>query len=288
MCKSPREILFTESAAKAFPTPPRLSGKTKREPEKYCEFHRDNGHDTNNCWQLRRAIEEAINEGKLSHLVKTVQRQQKKKDDLEEKKKGPEKTIYTIVKKKTGEERPFPKAYKGNTMHITFPSIDNTRDFRDPLTIKTMLEISEVKGTSVDTGSKCDVLYEKAFWKLHPVSRMNFKRTDTLVQGYSGGTEKPIGKLTTKVTIGNGRWERTEKISFFVVQGDSPFEAILGRSGIQKFEMIPSVMHGMIKYQSNGGIGTFKTKERRITEEGHDGPHWLSWSEGPYLGRLNA
>nr|XP_043629963.1 uncharacterized protein LOC122601265 [Erigeron canadensis] len=91
--KSPKEILLTESVAKTFPTPPRLSSKNKKDPEKYCEFHRDYGHDTNACWQLRKAIEKAINEGKLSHLVKSVRQQQypKKEDDTDDKKKVPTK-----------------------------------------------------------------------------------------------------------------------------------------------------------------------------------------------------
>nr|XP_043638093.1 uncharacterized protein LOC122609097 [Erigeron canadensis] len=168
--KSPKEILLTESVAKTFPILPRLSGKNRKDPEKYCEFHRDYGHDTNACWQLRKAIEEAINDGKLSHLVKSVRQQHnvKKEDDADEKKKGPEKKIYTITKIKPGSGFSLPKIYKGDIGRITFPQIYKT--LRDPLVISAVLEISKVKNIIVDIGSECDVLYEKAFWKLHPVA----------------------------------------------------------------------------------------------------------------------
>nr|XP_043619795.1 uncharacterized protein LOC122591600 [Erigeron canadensis] len=285
--KTPKEILLTESVAKNFSTPPRLNPRSRRDTSKYCEFHQDYGHDTNTCWQLKKAIEEAISEGKLSHLVKSVRQQNPKKEDEQgEKKKGPEKTIYTILKKKPVERRPLPKMYRGDESNISFPS--TYKVFRDPLLITAILEISKVKEIMVDTGSECNVLYEKAFWKLHPVSRMNLKRTETSVQGYSGETGNPMGKLSVKMTIREGRWKRTEKISFLVVSGTSPFQAILGRPGIQKFEMIPSVIHGMIKYQSDRGIGTLVTKNKKLSEEGQDGPHYLTWSEGSYLGRMDG
>nr|XP_043628176.1 uncharacterized protein LOC122599659 [Erigeron canadensis] len=236
---------------------------------------------------LKKAIEEAISEGKLAHLVKSVRQQNPKKEDEQgEKKKGPEKTIYAILKKKPVEKRPLPKMYRGDVSNISFPS--TYKVFRDPLVITALLEISKVKEIMVDTGSECNVLYEKAFWKLHHVSRMNLKRTEASVQGYSGETGNPMGKLSVKMTIGEGRWKRTKKICFLVVSGTSPFQAILRRPGIQKFEMIPSVIHGMIKYQSDRGIGTLVTKNKKLSEEGQDGPHYLTWSEGPYLGRMDG
>nr|XP_043633053.1 uncharacterized protein LOC122604226 [Erigeron canadensis] len=178
--KTPKEILLTESAAKNFSTPPRLNPRSKRDTSKYCEFHQDYGHDTNTCWQLKKAIEEAISEGKLTHLVKSVRQQTPKKEDEQgEKKKGPEKTIYVILKKKPAEKRPLPKTYRGDVGNISFPS--TYKVFRDPLVITALLEISKVKEIMVDTGSECNVLYEEAFWKLHPVSRMNLKKTDASV-----------------------------------------------------------------------------------------------------------
>nr|XP_043625505.1 uncharacterized protein LOC122596925 [Erigeron canadensis] len=263
--KSPKEILLTESVAKTFPKPPRLSHKNRKDPEKYCEFHRDYGHDTNACWQLRKAIEEAINEGKLSHLVKSVRQQQypKKEDDTDDKKKVPDKTIYTIVKKKIGHSSR--RTYRGNVPSITFPPIYNGRIFRDPLIISAFLEVSKVKEIVVDIGSECNVLYEEVFWKLNPLSRMNFRKAGASIQGYSGNTDEPLGKLSVQTTIGKGHWKRKEKITFMVVSGTSPFQAILGRPGIQKFGMIPSVMHGLIKYETNGRIATLEGKAKKLS-----------------------
>ncbi|GJQ95740.1 hypothetical protein Tco_0006879 [Tanacetum coccineum] len=42
---------------------------------KYCHFHEDHGHDTNDCRQLRNQIEEAVKSGQLSHLVKGIKKE---------------------------------------------------------------------------------------------------------------------------------------------------------------------------------------------------------------------
>ena len=42
---------------------------TKRSRNKYCRFHRDHGHDTADCYDLKQQIEAFIREGKLQKFV---------------------------------------------------------------------------------------------------------------------------------------------------------------------------------------------------------------------------
>ena len=49
-------------------------GKLKSDParrprNKYCRFHRDHGHDTADCYDLKQQIEALIREGKLQKFV---------------------------------------------------------------------------------------------------------------------------------------------------------------------------------------------------------------------------
>ncbi|GJW83696.1 hypothetical protein Tco_0156841 [Tanacetum coccineum] len=75
LSKSPREILATKKVAKTFEQPPRMIGSRRsRDMTKYCYFHEDHGHETNDYRELRHQIEEAVRSGQLSHLVKEIKK----------------------------------------------------------------------------------------------------------------------------------------------------------------------------------------------------------------------
>lgn len=42
---------------------------SKRSRDKYCRFHRDHGHDTVDCYDLKQQIEDLIRQGKLQSFV---------------------------------------------------------------------------------------------------------------------------------------------------------------------------------------------------------------------------
>ncbi|GJS79985.1 reverse transcriptase domain-containing protein [Tanacetum coccineum] len=73
LSKSPREILAMKKVANTFKQPLQLpESKWSRDMTKYCHFHEDHGHDTNQCRELRHQIEEAVKSGQLAHLVKGI------------------------------------------------------------------------------------------------------------------------------------------------------------------------------------------------------------------------
>nr|GFC37484.1 reverse transcriptase domain-containing protein [Tanacetum cinerariifolium] len=53
----------------------------KRNASKFCEFHREVGHTTDECMHLKRQIKEMLKSGKLSHLIKEL-RQSSGKDQV--------------------------------------------------------------------------------------------------------------------------------------------------------------------------------------------------------------
>ncbi|GKF66585.1 hypothetical protein Tco_0193102, partial [Tanacetum coccineum] len=75
LSKSPREILATKKGAKSFEQPPRMIGSRRScDMTKYCHFHEDHGHDTNDCLELRHQIEEVVKSRQLAHLVKGIKK----------------------------------------------------------------------------------------------------------------------------------------------------------------------------------------------------------------------
>ncbi|GKF03404.1 hypothetical protein Tco_0030327, partial [Tanacetum coccineum] len=44
----------------------------KRNHAKFCEFHGEVGHNTDECMHMKKQIEEMLKEGKVSHLIKEL------------------------------------------------------------------------------------------------------------------------------------------------------------------------------------------------------------------------
>ena len=49
---------------------PLHSSPNIRDKNKYCQFHKDHGHYTEECWNLKEQIEELIRKGKLQNYIK--------------------------------------------------------------------------------------------------------------------------------------------------------------------------------------------------------------------------
>nr|GFB35670.1 hypothetical protein [Tanacetum cinerariifolium] len=57
----------------SFPPPSPLLGTPKKQNlGKFCDYHGDRGHNTNECYRLKRQIEDVVPSRKLAHLVKDI------------------------------------------------------------------------------------------------------------------------------------------------------------------------------------------------------------------------
>nr|GEX33363.1 reverse transcriptase domain-containing protein [Tanacetum cinerariifolium] len=86
LTKTPREILALDKG-KFKPPSPMTTPVEKRNASKFCEFHWEVGHNTNECMHLKRQIEEMLKAEKLSHLIKEI-KQSNGKDQEKAAKKG--------------------------------------------------------------------------------------------------------------------------------------------------------------------------------------------------------
>ncbi|GKE04662.1 hypothetical protein Tco_1396680, partial [Tanacetum coccineum] len=81
---SPREIMATNKVTKTFEQPPRMLGNWRsHDMTKYCHFHEDHGHDTNDSYELRHQIEEVVKSRQLSHPVKGIKKGKRKASDTQ-------------------------------------------------------------------------------------------------------------------------------------------------------------------------------------------------------------
>nr|GEV89347.1 reverse transcriptase domain-containing protein [Tanacetum cinerariifolium] len=71
LTRTSKEILATE-VSKFQPPSPMVTPAEKRSSNKFCDFHNDKGHSTDECMQLKKQIEELVRAGKLSYLIKEI------------------------------------------------------------------------------------------------------------------------------------------------------------------------------------------------------------------------
>ncbi|GJY01599.1 hypothetical protein Tco_0359751 [Tanacetum coccineum] len=71
LTKTPKEI-FALDKGKFKAPPPMTTPVEKRNHAKFCEFHGEVGHNTDECMHLKKQIEEMLKAGKLSHLIKEL------------------------------------------------------------------------------------------------------------------------------------------------------------------------------------------------------------------------
>ena len=65
------QVLMQIKNEEALTYPGKLKGDpNRRSKDKYCRFHRDRGHDTADCSDLKQQIEALIKQGKLQRLVR--------------------------------------------------------------------------------------------------------------------------------------------------------------------------------------------------------------------------
>ena len=65
------QVLMQIKDEEALTYPNKLKGDpNRRSRDKYCHFHRDHGHDTANCYDLKQQIETLIKQGKLQKFIR--------------------------------------------------------------------------------------------------------------------------------------------------------------------------------------------------------------------------
>ncbi|GJS08135.1 hypothetical protein Tco_0364931 [Tanacetum coccineum] len=96
LTKTSKEIFALEKG-KFKASPPMVTPMEKRDPNKYCEFHADTGHNTDECMQLRKQIDEMIKSGTLSQFIKELKQNNKPKAPKKGETAGKDKTLAILM-----------------------------------------------------------------------------------------------------------------------------------------------------------------------------------------------
>ena len=168
------------------------SEKMKGDPNKpnrnkYCRFHRDHGHDTDECFDLKQQVENLIRQGKLKSFLGRDHKDEKLKGKAEESSRPPLGEIRVIIgESSTGQSsksknaylkvvqsiqlsRRSPRARSTDEQAITFINEDAERihyPHDDAIVITLLIADYTTRRVLVDNGSLADILYDPAFQQM--------------------------------------------------------------------------------------------------------------------------
>nr|GFA35111.1 reverse transcriptase domain-containing protein [Tanacetum cinerariifolium] len=128
---------LTFEVTQGTPPPPMVTPVEKRNGNKFCDFHNDKGHSTDECMQLKKQIEELVRAGKLSHLIKEIKqgREEPKTGRKEVAAKDKPMTIYMVRSWQRTVKQKITQSFEQGK-EITFPPLANSHGTEGPLVIE--------------------------------------------------------------------------------------------------------------------------------------------------------
>ncbi|XP_057969426.1 uncharacterized protein LOC131158574 [Malania oleifera] len=254
----------------------------KRNTSKFCAFHRDHGHDTEECIQLKKEIEALIRKGYLSKFIKKEDPQreplEQRRSNVKEKEEQVVGEIAMIFGGSTSEgdtggaRKRYAKQVlsmeKGETSSkrnkkdddITFDSGDEEgvqQPHDDALVLSLLVANYKVRHILIDNGSSANVM----FWSVLvgiKIGKERLKPVSIPLVGFGGDIVHPLGTITLPVTIGTTPQQVTTLTEFLVVDRPSVYNIILGRPFLNAVRAVMSTYHLKIKFPTPHGIGFAK------------------------------
>ncbi|KAL0385498.1 UNVERIFIED_CONTAM: hypothetical protein Sradi_2944100 [Sesamum radiatum] len=272
--KAPKaEILTVAERQGIMQWPRKMKDNPKRlKFDKYCRFHKDRGHNTEDCNHLKNEIEKLIQRGYLKEYVEN----------------NPSGVIGVVTGGPAGGDSAH--AHKALVRAAsTFQEIDSCREViitgmpeeeitfsssdlekgvtphNDALVISAAVSNFWVKKVLVDTGNAADILFFAAFSQMGIGVDMLTKVNTPLV-GFTGSVVEPMGEIALPISIGIASHRATRMLKFLVVDAPSSYNVIMGRPSLNSFRAVASTYHMKLKFPVYRGIGEEKGDRHTVRE----------------------
>ncbi|KAK6140870.1 hypothetical protein DH2020_025402 [Rehmannia glutinosa] len=213
------------------------STPNRQNSDKYCYFHKDHGHDTEDCFQLKDMIERLIQQGYLQHFKEQgepVHRQ----DPLAESSKEIHKSLQPEVA----------GGYQINTIQgppITFDQVDLhglDPEHNNPMVITMDVANFAVQKVLVDSGNSVDLISLSVLRKMD-LGIMSIKQVGTPLTGFGYHEVVSLGTIDLPTSLGEEPCRKTFMIKYLVVEAHFAYNIILGRPGLNLFQAVVSTFH---------------------------------------------
>ena len=277
------------------------SNPATRDNTRYCEFHWDYEHRTDDCIQLKKEIKYLIRRGYLRRFIAPENQPQIQAQNqaLAQQPPPPPRQTTTQHQQPLGEIHVISGGFAGGgesssarkayllsirseeiaevqvvsklprlDTSITFSDSDLEEcqhPYDDPLVIRAVVANKTVHRVLVDNGSSADIIFASAFDKMG-IGRERMEPVSTHLRGFSGEKVLPLGSIQLVLTLGDPPCQATTTARFLVVDAPSAYNMLLGRPSLNAIKAIPSAYHMMIKFPTVSGVGMVRGDQRVARE----------------------
>ncbi|XP_050238228.1 uncharacterized protein LOC126687717 [Mercurialis annua] len=254
-----------------------------RDENRYCKFHEDYGHDTEECYDLKKEIEKLIESGALRKFINNREEKEQRKEgaDNEEKKeepKGRKKDVVGVVNIILGGkgEREGRKKLRAEIMKvaeqaggkgettkviITFLADDGLHvkgPHNDALVIEAIINKFLVIKLLIDEGCAVNFMTWETYKRIGG-ELGKLKNCPVPIMGLGGAPIQPRGLSELMIEFGKGEKEAEEiKTLFSVVVMPLAYNGILGRPFLYDSGAITSIRSLVMKIPTPGGVINMK------------------------------
>ncbi|XP_015953371.1 uncharacterized protein LOC107477817 [Arachis duranensis] len=271
------------------PKPRPLKDRTGGSKNFYCDYHKGYGHQTQDCFDLKDALEQAIREGKLtefSHLIREPRRRHrdqdeegktrsaKRRQEAEDKDHGL--TVINVVTTKNAAPRSR-SAHKKDAKvlavssslarsskkppSISFGPEDQWFDEaleNPPMVITARVGTGLVKRILADTGAGSNIMFRNVFDALG-LRDADLSTHQHGVIGLGDHFIKPDRVISLPISVGQAQGRRSAMAEFVVLRDSTAYNIILGRKTINDVEAIISTKLLVVKFfTDDGSIGSIR------------------------------
>ncbi|XP_057760036.1 uncharacterized protein LOC130980362 [Arachis stenosperma] len=282
--------VYQQIAEKGILSKPRpLKDRTGGNKNFYCDYHKGYGHQTQDCFDLKDALEQAIREGKLtefSHLIREPRRRHRDQDEegktwSVKRRQEPEDrdhglTVINVVTAKNAAPRSR-SAHKKDAKVLAVSS-SLVRSFKKPpsisfgpedqwfdeapenppMVITARVGTGLVKRILVDTGADSNIMFHNVFDALG-LRDADLSTHQHGVIGLGDHFIKPDGVISLPVSVGQAQGRKSAMAEFVVLRDSTAYNIILGRKTINDVEAIINTKLLVMKFVTDdGSIGSIR------------------------------
>ncbi|GJQ92923.1 reverse transcriptase domain-containing protein [Tanacetum coccineum] len=208
-------------------------------------------------------IIEAVASGKLAHLLKDIRRGNQRNESQG---RGGMKVI-NMVGSRGIRKRPYEMENPGLMEEIAFLTIPRNNLTDAPIILEGKIEGYHVRRIYIDGGSSSEIMYEHCFKNFDADIKSRLRKSNApLVERFSGEIYHPLGLIDLRVTMGELGRSKTMLLEFAIVKCRSPYNVIMGRTGMKSLGTVGSTIHSMIKCPTTRGVATIETNKEALWE----------------------